>query len=51
MIPFDFDYFKPESMDEAFKYYQDLLINNKKTSLLWGRNRNYQYGQGRGDRI
>ncbi|MDR7812682.1 FAD binding domain-containing protein [Lacrimispora sp.] len=36
MIPFDFDYYKPESMDEAFKYYQDLLINNKKPLYYGG---------------
>jgi hypothetical protein len=36
MIPFDFDYYKPESMDEAFKYYQDLLNNNKKPLYYGG---------------
>ena len=36
MIPFDFDYYKPESMKEAFDCYHDLLLNNKKPLYYGG---------------
>ncbi len=36
MIPFDFDYYKPESMEEAFSCYRDLLLNNKKPLYYGG---------------
>ncbi|WP_349947941.1 FAD binding domain-containing protein [Lacrimispora sp. BS-2] len=36
MIPFDFDYYKPESMEEAFGCYHDLRSNNKKPIYYGG---------------
>ncbi|GLC82710.1 FAD binding domain-containing protein [Lacrimispora brassicae] len=36
MIPFDFDYYKPESMEEAFDCYHDLILNNKKPLYYGG---------------
>ena len=36
MIPFDFDYYKPESVEEAFGCYGDLLLNNKKPLYYGG---------------
>jgi CO/xanthine dehydrogenase FAD-binding subunit len=36
MIPFDFDYYKPGSMEEAFDCHHDLLSNNKKPLYYGG---------------
>lgn len=36
MIPFDFDYYKPESMEEAFGCYHNLILNNKKPLYYGG---------------
>lgn len=36
MIPFDFDYYKPDSLEEALGCYHDLLLNNKKPLYYGG---------------
>ncbi len=37
MIPFNFDYYKPDSLEEAINLYRELDAQGKKSNILWWR--------------